>query len=72
MPIEIRELVIRATVDPAAEGDGPGGCGMPGKKDADGKGGAPAGDSDSSSPGGDLVQDCVREVMRLLERKAER
>lgn len=75
MPIEIRELVIRATVDPAADGDGAGGCGMPVKKDPHGKGGkgdAPAGDGDSSSPGGDLVQACVREVMRILERKAER
>jgi hypothetical protein len=70
MPIEIRELVIRATVDPAAGGDGAGGsgnCGMPvgnGKAAADG--------GDSAAPGGDLVQACVREVMRILERKAER
>lgn len=74
MPIEIRELVIRATVDPAAAGGGggPGGCGMPQGKDGKDKGGAPAGDGDSASPGGDMVQACVREVMRILERKEER
>jgi hypothetical protein len=71
MPIEIRELVIRATVDPAAGGDGasgPGNCGMPPDK-GKGKG---AGGGEPDAPGGDLVQACVREVMRILERKAER
>ena len=74
MPIEIRELVIRATVDPA--GGGPGGAGGPaGARDC----GAP---SDKGAPGAGrdgaqaydegLVQTCVREVMRILERKAER
>jgi hypothetical protein len=73
MPIEIRELVIRATVDPAtAGGGGPGSCGMPQGKDGKDKGDAPAGDGDSTSSGGDLVQACVREVMRILERKEER
>jgi hypothetical protein len=72
MPIEIRELVIRATVDPAAGGDGASGtgnCGMPPDKDK-AKGGT--GGGDLVEAGGDLVQACVREVMRILERKAER
>lgn len=68
MPIEIRELVIRATVDPSADGvGGAGGCGSSSKKDA-GKG-TP---DNSTSADGDLVQACVREVLRVLERKAER
>ncbi|MEG3788853.1 DUF5908 family protein [Lysobacter sp. CCNWLW3] len=73
MPIEIRELVIRATVDPAAGGGGgPGNCGLPQGKDGKDKDGTPVGNGDSASPGGDLVQACVREVMRILERKGER
>jgi hypothetical protein len=69
MPIEIRELVIRATVDPAAGSGvgGAGGCGMPADKKT------PTGEVDgATSADGDLVQRCVREVMRVLERKAER
>jgi hypothetical protein len=70
MPIEIRELVIRATVDPAAGGDGASGnCGMPPDKDK-ARGGAAGGETVDA--GGDLVQACVREVMRILERQAER
>jgi hypothetical protein len=71
MPVEIRELVIRATVDPSAGGDGasdPGNCGLPSDKGKS-KGG---GGSETDAGGGDLVQACVREVMRILERKAER
>ncbi len=63
MPIEIRELVIRARVDPgesrAARATSP--CGSePGQ----GPGQVPAQD--------DLVQSCVREVLRILEDKRER
>lgn len=68
MPIEIRELVIRATVDPAAGGvGGAAGCGSPPEKDS----GNSARDG-ATSHDGDLVQACVREVLRVLERKAER
>ena len=63
MPIEIRELVIRATV---------GGSG-------DAGGGGPSSSGDSQSPsrtqtqsGDDVVQTCVREVLRILEDKRER
>lgn len=72
MPVEIRELVIRATVDPVAgRSGGADGCGMPQGKDGKDKA-APAGNGDSPTPDGDLVQACVREVMRILERKGER
>jgi hypothetical protein len=65
MPIEIRELVIRATVDPKAEALASG-CGS--SSSADDK-------STSSTQGGaddDVVQTCVREVLRILEGKLER
>jgi Family of unknown function (DUF5908) len=66
MPIEIRELVIRATVDPKAEALA-GGCGSPSSK---------AGEKSTSRLQGgaddDVVQSCVREVLRILEDKRER
>jgi hypothetical protein len=71
MPIEIRELVIRAIVDPAGNGgaNASGGCGVvPDRKSPGGGGTADA----ATSADGELVQACVREVMRVLERKAER
>jgi hypothetical protein len=64
MPIEIRELVIRATVDPT--GDGESGCGKPSSKSAPAKSNAPS----QAEP--DVVQTCVREVLRILEQKRER
>ena len=60
MPIEIRELVIRATVDP--------GC-------AAGSAASPASLSSARSSGNagdDVVQTCVREVLRILDDKRER
>ena len=60
MPIEIRELVIRATVDPGSSG---------------GAAHSPAASTSarsSATAGDDLVQTCVREVMRILEDKRER
>jgi hypothetical protein len=66
VPIEIRELVIRATVDPKAEALA-GGCESPSSK---------AGEKSTSGPqaGADdnVVQSCVREVLRILEDKRER
>jgi len=62
MPIEIRELVIRATVNAGEETAG----------------GAPPPDAEESSPrthmdsDDDLVQTCVREVLRILGDKRER
>jgi hypothetical protein len=64
MPIEIRELVIRATVDP----DGAGGCGAeaPASKGAQSQPRPEAGAAD------DLLQSCIREVLRVLAEKGER
>jgi hypothetical protein len=64
MPIEIRELVIRATVDPMDVG----GCG-PGSAPSGAGKGPPKPDARSSD---DLVQTCIREVLRILEEKRER
>jgi hypothetical protein len=64
MPIEIRELVIRATVDPKGEAL-KNGCG-PSSSEAGGK------SASGSRAGGDVVQSCVREVLRILEDKKER
>jgi hypothetical protein len=64
MPIEIRELVIRATVDPKAEAHG---SGSPSSKEP--------GQSASRSHAevdADVVEICVREVLRILEDKRER
>ena len=68
MPIEIRELVIRATVDPSGGGaGGAGGCGPAPDKSA------PGAEREAASAQADsLVQACVREVLRILEAKAER
>lgn len=65
MPIEIRELVIRATVDPKAEVHASG-CGSPSEADEKSKPGMQGGADD------DVVQTCVREVLRILEDKRER
>lgn len=65
MPIEIRELVIRATVDPGGE---PGGCGpSPAAKAAGQSSSQPHAQDDES-----VVQTCVREVLRILTDKQER
>ncbi|WP_428992579.1 DUF5908 family protein, partial [Lysobacter antibioticus] len=53
-------------------GGGPGNCGLPAGKDGQDQGGAPGAHADSAPADGDLVQVCVREVMRILERKGER
>jgi len=64
MPIEIRELVIRATVDP---GEVAGSCGAsPAQASGASRGGAEA------RAQADLLEACVREVLRILEDKRER
>jgi len=65
MPIEIRELVIRATVDPGEAGGG--GCGEATSPRPDS-----AASADESGPEESVVQACVREVLRILEEKRER
>ena len=64
MPIEIRELVIRATVDTA--GETAGGCGRSSSAAAQSSSNA------QTDSGDDLVQTCVREVLRILDDKRER
>ena len=64
MPIEIRELVIRATVDPGQAGAG--GCGPSSSNAAQ----SPA--RPDAGAGDDVVQSCVREVLRILDDKRER
>jgi hypothetical protein len=67
VPIEIRELVIRATVDPKAEALASG-CGSPSSEAGEKSGSsANAGAADDG-----MVQSCVREVLRILEDKRER
>ena len=64
MPIEIRELVIRATVNPG-DGGGGGHC-APARNGPGARAQAPAQGQE------DLVQTCVREVLRILEDRRER
>ncbi|GCL60927.1 DUF5908 family protein [Pseudaquabacterium pictum] len=63
MPIQIQELVIRATVQDGAtmSSSGPG---------SDGSGGAPAALSQAQYE--QLLQDCVRQVLLVLARERER
>lgn len=57
MPVEIRELVIKATVD---QSQGAGAS-------------APVKESQSnSSPGEDLIKECVDQVLAILKEKNER
>ena len=62
MPIEIRELVIRATVDAGEAG----GC----RPSSSGAGQSPS--RTQTKSGDDVVQTCVREVLRILDDKRER
>jgi hypothetical protein len=59
MPIEIRELVIRAQVDPS-EGH------------ACGSSPSPTSEQGRQPSQDDLIQTCIREVLRILEQKRER
>ena len=61
MPIEIRELVIRAVVSPDG---GPAGQGLP---DA-----SPQQPAVAPLDVDQLVQECVRQVMRMLARERDR
>jgi hypothetical protein len=66
MPIEIRELVIRATVDPGEAGAG--GCASASSSRAPANTAFRA----HAGAGDDVVQSCVREVLRILDDKRER
>ena len=56
MPIEIKELIIRTTVDPKAEG---------------GKAGAGGGGKADKSTA-QIVSECVEQVMEILRKQRER
>jgi hypothetical protein len=56
MPIEIRELVIRAVVSP----------------DGDGRNEAPAGSAAAADKQDGVLADCLEEVARMLREKEER
>ena len=55
MPVEIKELVIRAVVEPSSDPRG-----------------RPSDDYTSDSHQQEIVQTCVREVLRILKRAEER
>ena len=55
MPVEIKELVIRAVVE---------------KKDGGSE--AETGKSSVESDNAQVVEDCVRQVLKIIERKKER
>jgi hypothetical protein len=59
MPIEIREIVIRATVN---EQGGAGSGVSPGS--------APA--ASTAAGGGDVIQECVEQVMQIIQDKEAR
>jgi hypothetical protein len=56
MPIEIRELVIKATVTQEAGNE---------------RGGTPS-SSNNGSPGEDIIKICVEKVLEILKEKNER
>jgi hypothetical protein len=60
MPIEIRELVIKAIVD-QSQGSGTANSGAPGK-----------GYQSNSSPGEDMIKECVEKILAVLKEKNER
>jgi len=66
MPIEIRELVIRATVDPSAT------TGHESSRHKPLHGYKKNPYRQNGEAGDDVVQSCVREVLRILEDKRER
>jgi hypothetical protein len=63
MPIEIRELVIRATID--ADGS-------PSSRSPRTPGGRRADDETAPLDVEAIVQECVRQVLRVLAREKER
>lgn len=63
MPIEIRELVIRATLSSGAD---------PGEPDARRSPDGPHDDRAAAPDVEAIVQECVRQVLRVLARERER
>lgn len=65
MPIEIRELVIRARISDQPD-DNPGGPASPGSAQPNGHAGLSAEQTEL------IVQECVRQVLRVLAQQQER
>ena len=61
MPVEIKELVIRAVAEPSSGSGSAGSCG----EGVEGVGGA-------EGNGNATVEACVREVLRIMKRSKER
>jgi hypothetical protein len=61
MPVEIRELVIRTIVTAAADDD-----------DSDTAAGGMASGGSASSETDAIVQECVRQVLRIIRKERER
>nr|VFJ43037.1 MAG: hypothetical protein BECKDK2373B_GA0170837_100417 [Candidatus Kentron sp. DK]VFJ55620.1 MAG: hypothetical protein BECKDK2373C_GA0170839_104925 [Candidatus Kentron sp. DK] len=62
MPVEIRELIIRAVASPDGPTQAGGGC-------------SGASDADNAADGSDrdaLVETCVRQVLEILKKEKER
>jgi len=57
MPVIIHELIIKASVDIGGKDKKPAAAGVEGNKPLDRKG---------------LIEECVEEVLKVLERKGER
>jgi len=55
MPVEIKELIIRATTTPPADEEDESAPAQPSPEDKD-----------------ELIQECVRQVLRILQKKEER
>lgn len=62
MPVEIRELVIKATI---GSGGGSGGQGAPG----DQAGGA---DNNGVSGGEEMINTCIEKILEILKEKNDR
>ncbi len=62
MPVEIKELIIRANVERRPVGPGAG-------EREPGEGRGPAAAPINTD---DIVRECVRQVMKILERRGER
>lgn len=64
MPVEIRELHIRVTVNEAPQNDGAAAGRNAGERSAEGAGGAADRDA--------IVAECVEQVLRIMQNKRER
>jgi hypothetical protein len=64
MPVEIRELHIKVTVNEAPQGDGADAGRNAGERSAEGAGGGAEREA--------IVAECVEQVLRIMQNKRER